>query len=75
MFSVKDHFLVPKHYLLPKEQADEILKKFFVKEDQLPRISKADPAIKDFKAKKGDVIKIIRKSQTAGKTVYYRIVI
>ena len=70
-----DHFLVPKHYLLPKEQADEILNKLGFKVEQLPMIQKNDAAIKEFKPIKGDVIKIVRNSPTAGQTVYYRRVV
>ena len=71
-FAVKDHFLVPKHYQLSAEQTEEILKKLSIKKEQLPVISKADPAVKEFKPAKGDVFKIVRNSQMAGKTLYYR---
>ena len=73
--TIIDHFLVPKHYLLPQEQAKQILEEKDIKKEQLPMIHKNDPAIKDFKPMGGDVIKIVRNSQTAGKTVYYRRVV
>ena len=73
--SVKDHFLVPKHFLLPAEQAKKILEELSVKKTQLPMIQKTDAAIKEFKPAVGDLIKIIRNSQTAGKTIYYRRVV
>lgn len=35
----------------------------------------SDPAIKLLNCKVGDVIKIIRRSETAGETEYYRVVV
>jgi len=70
--SIKEHFLVPPHYLLSEEQAAQILQEIGVEKKQLPVIHKNDSAIKEFKPRKGDVIKIVRNSQTAGKTIYYR---
>jgi DNA-directed RNA polymerase subunit H len=65
----------PKHEVLNEEEAKKILDKYKVSIDELPRISKQDPALKGLEINIGDVIKIIRKSQTAGETVYYRAVI
>jgi DNA-directed RNA polymerase subunit H len=73
--SITDHFLVPKHYLLPKEQAEKLLEEKEISAIQLPSIQKNDPAIKEFKPIKGDVIKIVRKSPTAGQSIYYRRVV
>jgi len=42
---------------------------------QLPKIHKKDPAISHLEPKKGDIIKIERKSPTNIKSIYYRIVI
>ncbi|MBU4242327.1 MAG: DNA-directed RNA polymerase subunit H, partial [Nanoarchaeota archaeon] len=42
---------------------------------QLPKISKNDPAIKELEVKKGDLIKIERKSPTIGKSIFYRVVV
>lgn len=66
---------MPKHYLLPKNDADELLKKTGFRLEEMPQIQSSDPAIKNLKAEKDDIIKIIRISTTAGKTVYYRRVI
>ena len=46
-----------------------------IKKDALPRIFKDDAAVKLLGAEKGDVVKIIRDSLTAGQTTYYRRVV
>ena len=66
------HFLVPKHIMVSKEQAAELLKKYNLTLDQLPKISSTDAAIAEFNPEKGEIVKIVRNSPTAGKTVYYR---
>lgn len=71
-FEVNSHFLAPKHILIPQENAKEILEKLGVSIEQLPQILKSDPVIKDIKTGKNDLIKIVRNSPTAGKTIYYR---
>jgi DNA-directed RNA polymerase subunit H len=75
VFSVFEHKLVPKHIVLSKEEAEEVLKKYHIKPYQLPYIKKSDPAVKEIGAKPGDIIKIIRKSPTAGEAIAYRYVI
>lgn len=60
---------------MPNERADEILRKFGTGFDKLPRILRTDPVVEEIAAKKGDIIKITRKSKTAGRTIYFRIVI
>lgn len=74
MSRIENHFLVPKHTLLAKEEAKKVLDQYSVKAEDLPIILSADPAIKKFRAERGDVIKIERHSFTTGKTVYYRAV-
>ncbi len=67
-----DHFLVPKHYILSKEQTAELLKKYNLVLDQMPKISSSDAALEDLTPQRDEVVKIVRTSPTAGKTVYYR---
>jgi len=67
-----DHFLVPKHYILSKDQAAELLKKYNLVLDQLPKIPIGDSAIEDLNPERDDIVKIVRDSPTAGKTIYYR---
>ncbi|MCX6798868.1 MAG: DNA-directed RNA polymerase subunit H [Candidatus Diapherotrites archaeon] len=75
VFTVSDHFLVPKHILLSKEEAEELFKKYGLQLNQLPQILLSDPAIAELLPRKGDIVKIIRNSPTAGKTIYYRMVV
>ncbi|MEM1946215.1 MAG: DNA-directed RNA polymerase subunit H [Candidatus Caldarchaeum sp.] len=75
--SVKDiaeHVLVPKHEVLSPAEAEELLKTLGVTADKLPYILPSDPMVKRLKAKAGDIIKITRRSETAGEAVYYRVV-
>ena len=72
---VSKHVLVSTHVLLQKEEAERVLKELGVTLDDLPKISARDPMAKYVKAKKGDVIKLIRKSPTAGQSLAYRVVV
>ncbi len=74
-FSVLDHEYVPKHEILSEKEIDEILKRYQCEKGQLPLIRTSDPAVKEIGAKSGDVIKITRKSLTAGKAIAYRYVV
>ncbi len=67
-----DHVLVPLHELLSKKEADEILARYNISVSDLPKILPTDPAIRHLDTKYGDIIKITRKSISAGKTVFYR---
>jgi DNA-directed RNA polymerase subunit H (RpoH/RPB5) len=69
------HEFVPKHILLKEEEKEEVLRHYDITLRQLPRILETDPAIKEMNPKPGDVVKIIRKSTTAGDNEYYRVVI
>ena len=73
---ISNHELVPKHILLSQQEKEEVMKNYGIRKiSQFPRISKHDPAVKMLEAKPGDLIKIIRKSDTAKESIYYRIII
>jgi DNA-directed RNA polymerase subunit H len=74
-FNVLEHELVPNHILLTDEEAQEILTKYNITRGQLPKIKSSDVVVKQINAKPGDVLKIIRKSLTAGQAIAYRLVI
>ncbi|MHA1733862.1 MAG: DNA-directed RNA polymerase subunit H [Promethearchaeota archaeon] len=70
------HELVPQHVILSKKETEKMLKKYMVDLWQLPRIADTDPAVLAIGAHRGDVVKIIRKSETTVDKVYvYRLVV
>ena len=73
-FNIFDHDFVSKHELLTPEEKEEILQKFKMQPYQLPRIKATDPSIIAVGGKAGDIVRVIRKSQTAGEYVAYRYV-
>ena len=74
-FKVEEHILVPKHSKLSEKEKAELLEKYQITLQELPKILKKDPAIRELGAKNGEIIKIERQSPTAGKTVFYRCVV
>ena len=72
---LQDHILVPKHEVLSKEEAEEVLRVLGIRPEQLPKIRADDPIAKEIGAKVGDIVRIIRESQTAGVSIAYRLVI
>ncbi len=72
---VPDHVYVPKHEIMSKKEAEEVLEKYNCKQTELPLIFANDPAILGLGVKPGDMIRITRKSPTAGKSLYFRYVV
>ena len=72
---ILEHEMVPKHEILSKKDSGELLKKYGITSDKLPKILENDSVIQVIKAKKGDIVKITRRSHTAGEAVYYRFVV
>ena len=72
---VTDHDLVPRHEVLSEEGKKDVLARFNATEEQFPFLFSIDPVVRELKAKPGDMVKITRKSDTAGETTYYRFVV
>jgi len=74
-FDVTQQNLVPKHSLLSDKEKEKLFKEKNITALNLPKIHISDSAIAALGAKVDDIIKIERKSSTAGSHNYYRRVI
>ncbi len=75
VMKITNHIFQPRHEILFKNEAQEVLKKYNTKPSQLPYIMLSDKGLEDLDVRPGDIIKITRKSPTAGESVYYRYVV
>ena len=73
--STQKHNFIPEHTLLTDKQKETLLSKLHITIRELPKILAKDSAIEMLEPKAGDIIKITRKSRSAGISEYYRVVI
>lgn len=69
------HVLIPKHSKVSEKEKKDLFSKYHITQKELPKINKSDPAIAHLDVDVDDIIKVNRKSATAGEAVYYRGVI
>jgi DNA-directed RNA polymerase subunit H len=75
VFDIFEHALVPRHEILSEKERAALLEQYKIKPYQMPQISSTDPAVKAIGAKPGEVLRIIRKSSTAGEHIAFRYVV
>ena len=75
VINITHHELVPKHEIVSEDEKQTVLKKYMAKESQLPKILISDPIAKYLGARRGQLIKIMRPSETAGLHAFYRLTV
>jgi DNA-directed RNA polymerase subunit H len=75
VFDIFEHALVPRHEILTEKEQNQLLAQYKVQPYQMPQIKSTDPAVKAIGAKPGNILRIIRKSSTAGEHIAYRYVV
>ena len=73
--NIMHHKLVPIHEIISEKEQKELMEKYKITPDQLPKILNTDPVSVFIGAKPGQIVKIIRKSHTAREAVAYRLVV
>jgi DNA-directed RNA polymerase subunit H len=72
-YNISRHVLVPKHEIVhDNDEIESLLDIYQLKKNQLPIILKTDPMARYLDVKAGEVVKVTRKSPSAGEAILYR---
>jgi DNA-directed RNA polymerase subunit H len=74
-FDLFKHKLVPKHEILNDEERRDILERFHAKPLQFPWIKASDHVSIILGAAPGDIVRVTKESETAGRAESYRYVV
>lgn len=75
LINITEHELVPQHILLREDEKLDLFARYKLQESQLMKMLTTDPIARYYGFKRGQVIKIIRRSDTAGRYVTHRLVV
>jgi len=73
LLNITKHVLMPTHQVLTADEKKSFLQRARLTEYQLARIQLHDPVARYYGLKRGDLVRIIRRSDTAGKYATFRI--
>lgn len=75
LIDISSNQYVPKHVLLSDKEVQEVIKKYNISSDNMPKIKREDPMAKYVGARPGQVIRIDTFNPTNGTEPMYRFVI
>lgn len=77
MINLIENVFVPRYEILDKETDDykKFCELYSCKKRNIPKLNFIDPMARYYNLKKGDIVRVIRASETSGLSSFYRIVI
>lgn len=75
MIDLIKYIAIPQHILLTEEETKRVKSDYKVSKKKFPKILMDDPVARYYNVKPGMLFRIIRPSETAGQSPYYRLVV